>query len=164
VVAVGLGPAGLAVIAEGPPVGAGFRWTHVLGAADLAGDGVPLVLAVRTPHLGGVLTAYRRRGRVLVPVAQAAGYSSHALGSRNLEQAVLADLDGNGRPEVILPRQSRRALAGLELAGTRFLERWGLDLAGPLSSNLVVADLDGDGLLDLALGDARGLRVLLSRP
>jgi hypothetical protein len=53
-------------------------------------------------------------------------------------------------------------LAGLELAGDRFVERWAVDLKSPVSSNLVAGDLDGDGLLDLAVADHRAVHVLLS--
>jgi len=151
-------------VAESPPAGEGNRWIHAVAVADLyRADGAEVV-AVRAPHSGGMLTAYRLRGTSLVPIAEATGYGSHALGSRNLEQASVADLDGNGRPEVVLPRQSRETVAGLELQGERFVERWSLGLRSQLHSNLLVADLDGDGLLDLALADRARLHVFLSAP
>ena len=153
---------GLEVLAEGPAFGQSNRWVHVLGAADLSGGGLPELVAVNTPHPAGVLVAYDRRGGTLVPTAKALGYSSHALGSRNQDQAVIADMSGNGRLEVILPRQSRDVLAALELANGRWAERWALQLAGPVQSNLLVDDLDGDGLLDLVVADRRGLHVFLS--
>ena len=161
-VALGLRESGLVLLCEGPSSGRSNRWTHLIGAADLSGDGVPEVVAVTTPHLDGVLTAYRRAGGALVAIASAAGYASHAVGSRNLEQALIADLDGDGRPEVVLPRQSREVLIGLELRGDRFVERWAVDFKSPVTSNLVAADLDGDGLLDLAVAVRRGLSVFLS--
>lgn len=150
-------------VAEAPAFGRSNRWTNLVGAADLDGDGVPEVLTVHTPHTGGVLAAYHRKDAALVAVARAPGYSSHAIGSRNQEEAALADLNGNGHPEVVLPRQSRDTLAGLELAGGQFVERWTYHLRGAIASNLVIADLDGDGLLDLAVADAHGLHVLLSQ-
>lgn len=162
VVALGWKEGALVSVAESPPAGQPDRWTHLLGAADISGGGAPEVIAVRTPHIGGVLTAYRRRGPALVAVAQTAGYSSHAIGSRNQDQGLLADLDGNGRPEVVLPRQAREAIVGLELSAGRFSERWSVALRSPLQSNLLAADLDGDGLLDLALADRGALRVFLS--
>jgi hypothetical protein len=148
-------------VAEAPAIGRPKRWSHLVGVADLDNDTVLEVLTVQTPHIGGVLKAYRRKDGTLVPVARARGFSSHAVGSRNLEQAVIADLDGNGRPEVILPR-GRDALAALELVEGEFAERWAYRLRGPIASNLVVADLDGDGLLDLAVADTKELHVLLS--
>ncbi len=162
VVALGWREGGLVLLAEGPGQGKSHRWAHVIGAADLSGGGVVEIAAVVTPHIGGVLTAYRRMGGALVRVARAPGYSSHAIGSRNLAQALIADLDGNGLPEVVVPRQGREALAGLEIQGDRFVERWSIELRAPVQSNLLVADLDGDGLLDLAVADRRALHVYLS--
>src|SRR5262249_32773205 len=103
----------------------------------------------------------RERG-ALVPIAKASGFASHAVGSRNQDQALFADLDGNGRLEVVLPRQSRQAIAALELDGGRFVERWSIPLRSPVESNLLAADLGGDGLLDLAVADRRVLHVYLS--
>jgi hypothetical protein len=143
-------------------MGQSDRWIHLIGVADLSGDGVPELIAVATPHLDGVLTAYRRSGGALVPIARAPGYGSHAIRSRNLDQALIADLDGDGLPEVVVPRLSREVIAGLHLRGERFVERWAVDLKSPISSNLVAADLDGDGLLDLAVAVPRGLHVFLS--
>ena len=153
---------GLEVLAEGPAFGQSNRWVHVIGAADVSGGGIPELIAVNTPHLAGVLVAYARKTASLIPSAKALGYSSHAAGSRNQDQAVIADMSGHGRLQVILPRQGRDVLAALELTGGRWEERWALQLTGPLQSNLVVEDLDGDGLLDLVVADRRGLHVFLS--
>ena len=153
----------LVALAESSPADGGLlRWIHVVGAADLSRDGSPELVAVRTPHLGGVLTAYRRKGAALAVAAQVSGFSSHAAGSRNEDQALIADLDGNGRPEVIVPRQSRETLVSLELEGSRFVERWSINLRGAIESNLIVADVDGDGLLDLVVADRRALYVFFS--
>src|SRR5262249_7593049 len=83
------------------------RWIHVIGSAEVSGGGNPEVIAVAGPHARGVVSAYRKTGTTFVRVASASGYSSHVMGSRNLEQAVIADFDGDGKPEVVLPRLSR---------------------------------------------------------
>ena len=162
VLVLGWREGGLDTLAEGPALGQSNRWVHVIGAADVTGDRVPELIAVNTPHMAGVLVAYERRTASLVPVAKALGYASHALGSRNEDQAVLADLSGNGRLEVILPRQGRDVLAALSLSNGRWEEQWALPLAGAVQSNLLVDDLDGDGLLDLVVADRRALNVFLS--
>jgi len=162
VLVLGWREGGLDTLAEGPALGQSNRWVHVIGAADVTCDRVPELIAVNTPHIAGVLVAYERRTVSLVPVAKALGYASHALGSRNEDQAVLADLSGNGRLEVILPRQSRDVLAALSLSNGRWEEQWALPLGGPVQSNLLVDDLDGDGLLDLVVADRRALNVFLS--
>jgi hypothetical protein len=162
IVALGWRDAGLERLAEGPAFGQSNRWVHVIGAADLSGDSIPELIAVNTPDFAGVLVAYERHDTVLVPMAKALGYSSHAPGSRNQDQAVIADMTGNGRLEVILPRQGRDVLAALEMSNGRWEERWALQLSGPVQSNLLVHDLDGDGLLDLVVADRRGIHVFLS--
>ena len=162
IMALGWRDAGLDLLAEGPAFGQSNRWVHVIGAADLSGDSIPELIAVNTPDFAGVLVAYERRGTVLVPMAKALGYSSHAPGSRNQDQAVIADMTGNGRLEVILPRQGRDVLAALEMSNGRWEERWALQLSGPVQSNLLVHDLDGDGLLDLVVADRRGIHAFLS--
>jgi hypothetical protein len=159
VVVLGWRDPGLAVLAEGP---AGQRWVHVLAVGDLSGGAAPEVAAVRSPHQGGILSAFARRGGQLVAVANAAGYSTHVAGSRNQDQGLLADFDGNGRLEAVVPRQGHQAVVGLEVAGHRFVERWSAELRSPMLSNLVAADLDRDGLLDLALADRGALHVYLS--
>ena len=53
--------------------------------------------------------------------------------------------DGNGRLEVVLPRQSGEILVGLEMRNERFVERWAIDFKSPVTSNLAAADIDGDG-------------------
>ncbi len=140
ILVLGWRDAGLEFLAEGPAFGQKNRWVHVIGAADLSGDGIP----------------------ELIPSAKALGYSSHAVGSRNQDQAAIANMSGSGRLQIILPRQSREVLVALELSGTRWEERWALQLGSPIQSNLVVADLDGDGLLDLVVADRRALHVFLS--
>jgi hypothetical protein len=152
----------LVPLAESAATTPGNDWVHVIGAANLGGDGAPELVAVRLAHSGGVLIALRRKSAALGVVAQAPGFASHAVGSRNQDQALLADLDGNGRPEVVLPRQSRVALAALELDGSRWVERWSVTLRGPVESNLAAADVDGDGLLDLAFADRHTLYVFFS--
>ena len=148
----------LALLAEAPALGQGQRSVDVIGAADLSGDGVPEIIVVAT----GVVTAYRRVGASLQRTAQAAGYASRAVSSRGLPEALIGDLDGDGKPDVVVSRQARDALVGLGLDGTRFVARWSLDLPSSLQSNVVVADLDGDGLLDLAVADRRALHLFLS--
>ena len=162
VAALGWRDGSLVPVAETPAVKSGLEWVHVIGAANLGGDATPEIVAVRMPQPGGVLTAYRRAGAALTAVAQVPGFASHAAGSRNQDQALLADLDGNGRLEVILPRQSRVALAALELEAGRWVERWSVTLRGPVESNLGAADVDGDGLLDLVFADRHTLYVFFS--
>ena len=50
VLVLGWREGGLEPLAEGPAFGLNHRWVHVIGAADVTGDGIPELLAVNTPH------------------------------------------------------------------------------------------------------------------
>lgn len=165
-VALGMRESGLVLVAEGAAPAAGGRSLQVIGAADLAGDRGLEIAAIAGREPEGVLTIFRRAGNALVAIASAAGYAaspaSPRTGDHASDHAVMADFDGDGRPEVVLPRLSREVLVALELRGDRLGERWAIDFKNPVTSNLVAADLDGDGLLDLAVATRRGLHVFLS--
>ncbi len=100
---------------ETAPIGTHFRWLNPIGAADLDGDGGVEVALVTTPHIGGVLRIYRLRNDALVEIAQAAGFSNHALGSRALGLHAFIDIDGDGTPEIVLPSADRRAIRVMRL-------------------------------------------------
>lgn len=144
-------------VAVGPPVGRGFRWRHQLCLAPFAPDGVPELAVVRTPHVGGTAEFYRRDGGELRVAATESGVSSHALGSRVLDGGFAADVDGDGRPELVVPDDARTALlvverteAGAETAGRT-------PVGGPITSNLhAVRALTG---LQVGVGRPGGLRV-----
>src|SRR5262249_36296128 len=128
---------------------------------DLSGDDVPEVIAMVAAYARDAVIAYRRAGALLQRVAQATGYPSR-IGSGSLAEMPIADLDGDGKPEVIVGRRSREAVVGLGLDGSRFVARWNLELRGQLQSNPIVADVDGDGLLNLAVADRCALHLFLS--
>jgi hypothetical protein len=150
--------------AEGPPLGKFGRWMHLLGVADMEGAGRPQVVGMRTPHANGILQVFDVAPPRLALRTERPGGSTHAFGSRNMDQVALADLAGSGHPQIVAPAGRRRRVVAMEWLGGALLERWGYELGGPVASNLVVADLAGGGLLDLAVADAGGnLHVLLSR-
>jgi hypothetical protein len=143
------------IVAESEPIGQGFRWLHQVAVAPLGPEGELEIIAVRTPHIGGVVEAYRLVGDRLERVAAIEGYSSHALGSANLDMALLADVDGDGRADVVVPTQDRRTLAVLARTAEGFEELERLDLGGELATN-VAASPAATGDLVLAAGTSDG--------
>lgn len=93
--------------ARGPSVGPG-RWLNPVGFADFHGDGQQDVVAVTTPHIGGVLTLYRYQRPHLVPVAHERDVSNHVYGE--VEQHLAAVIVRDGRRCVAIPNQSRHRL------------------------------------------------------
>ncbi|MDZ7701712.1 MAG: hypothetical protein U5J98_06390 [Halobacteriales archaeon] len=146
-------------VATGPAIGTGFRWRHQLCVAPFAPDGTAELAVVKTPHIGGVAEFYRRSGDALELVAERAGYSTHAFGSRNLDGALAGDLDGDGAIELLVPTQSREELAAIRRTPDGTAEPWRLPLPARLATNLagvttasghaVVAAGTADGTLHL---------------
>lgn len=148
------------LIAASEPIGQGFRWLHQIGVGPTGPDGEVEIIAVRTPHIGGIVEAYRLVDDRLDKVASLPGFSSHRLGSTNLDMALLADADGDGRLEVVVPTQDMSRLGVLTRTPGGFELLATLPLDGTLATN-VAATTDEDGRLVLAAGTNEGrLRIL----
>jgi hypothetical protein len=87
--------------ALGEPLGTANRWMAP------STDGTR-VLAVHTPHIGGVLHEYRVDGTRLASRAVAHNVSTHRIGSRELDLAVWLG------PHLVLPQQDGLALRVLD--------------------------------------------------
>jgi hypothetical protein len=114
-----IGPDGITPLAESAPIGIPNRWLNPVGVADFTGDGRPLIAAVITPHIAGSLRLYRLEGGTLAEVARLDGVTNHVIGSRDLDLARITDIDGDGRPEIVLPAQDRLSLTAVSFTGGR---------------------------------------------
>ncbi len=101
--------------ARGPHIGRANRWLNVAAIADFLGAGDRQIAYVETPHIGGTLRLYRFAAGRLEAAAALYGFSTHAIGSRELRLAATADIDGDGRAELALPSADRRALRIMEI-------------------------------------------------
>lgn len=153
-VLVGLTAGGPAIIARAPPIGMANRWLNPIGAADVDGDGRTELLAVRTPHIGGVLEVWQVRGADLVRRWSWPGVSNHVYGSAAQGSSALRDVDGDGLADVVLPTQDGRVLVAIGFAGgaPREVARWplGAPVAGDFtttSGRLTVPLADGGRFL-----------------
>jgi hypothetical protein len=146
-------------VAAGPAIGRGYRWRHQLAVGPFGPNGELELVDVLTPHIGGVVEYYRLDGNELKIVAQQPGYTSHVLGSRNLDMAVAADFDGEGNIELLLPNQARTELGAIRRTDNGAEVVWTLPLDGRLASNLSVVTT-ADGRLLLGAGREDGtLRI-----
>lgn len=149
------------LLATGPAIGRGGRWRHQLAFGPFGPNGEQELVDVLTPHIGGVVEFYRLNGDQLEIVASLPGYTSHLIGSNNLDMTVAGDFNGDGQPEIILPIQNRTAIAGLQHTADGVQEVWRLPLDAPLLTNLSAVTLP-DNRLALAAGMIDGrLRVWL---
>lgn len=124
------------IVAEGPPIGLGNRWRHVLGVGRTGPTGETEIVVVRTPHIGGVLEYYRIENNRLRIVHSRSGYSTHRIGDRTLQTAVIGDFGGTGGVQVMIPTQDQRSLAVITRtpAGSEAQEL--IALPGRLSTNI----------------------------
>ena len=125
-------------LAESAPIGSAFRWHHTLRSVP-GPDGRPDIASVRTPHLAARLEFLRRRGSRLVVLAARDGYPTHYYGSRELGAHALADGDGDGRRELVLPAAPGSELAGVRRQAERVEVKWRRDAGGRVTGPIAVA-------------------------
>ncbi|CAM3559479.1 hypothetical protein [Deinococcus frigens] len=116
----------LRVQAAGPDFGQTHRWL-----APAVGFGQ--LWAVQTPHIGGRLVQYTRSGEALEASAPVDGLSSHSIGSRNLNAAVVT-----APGQLVVPAQDHRSLLALDCRATCQVTGK-LALGGAYTSNLLLA-------------------------
>lgn len=114
-----IGKTKLEPLAETQPLGTANRWLNPVGVVEMNIDGRKFIGAVITPHLTGSLRFYELRLGSLVEVTRLDGVTNHINGSRNLDLAVVQDVDGDGAEDVVLPTLDRKALALISLKGGR---------------------------------------------
>lgn len=148
-------------LAGGAPVGESKKWRHVVAVAPFGPDGTLELVSVLTPHTGGVVEFYRWGDHRLDVVAQLPGYTSHAVGSRNFDQAAAGDFDGDDRVEFLIPGQSLRSLIAIRRTEEGAEEAWSVPVDGVVSTNLATVVFP-DGGLGVGVGyGGKGLRLWL---
>ncbi|PSP65947.1 hypothetical protein BRC79_07790 [Halobacteriales archaeon QH_8_67_27] len=146
-------------VATGPGFSSGNRWRHQLCVAPFGPDGELEVAAVETPHIGGTARFYRRDGDELRSVTSRSGVSSHAYRSRNLDGGLAADVDGDGRPELVVPTDRRGELLALARTEDGVEVRRRFALGGELASNVTGVRNVDDSLTLGAAGSDGVVRV-----
>jgi hypothetical protein len=147
------------LVGSSTAIGQGYRWRHKIAVSPFGPNSEVELVDVRTPHLGRVIEFFQLKGDELMLTASYQGYTSHAIGSRNLDMAMAADVDGNSRPELVLPNPEMTALGviGRTELGTDL--RGEFALKGRLTTNLAGVSLP-DGILALGAGTDAGLLML----
>jgi len=139
----------------GTAIGTGFRWKHLVGAIPLPSGHGRRIVAVKTPHIGGVVEVLEVAAGQLQLAAERSGYSTHDIGERNLGMVALVDVTGDGSAEILAPDQSKQHLVGLRIDGDEMEEVWSADLGARIISNIAIAGT-GNGLAAIA-GTADGM-------
>jgi hypothetical protein len=141
------------LLAESPSIGLGYRWRHQIAVAGFEPGRPPLLVSIRTPHIGGVVEFFQLNAGRLDPVRETAGFSAHTIGSRNLDSAVAGDFNNDGTPELLAPDQTHTSLGVISLDGILTI----VSLDSVLTSNLSVTD--NHGALYVGAGTLDNLRI-----
>ena len=147
-------------LASGDAIGQGFRWRHQLAIAAFAAD-EPELAVVRTPHSGGIVEFYQRRGQTLDIATQLDGYNSHLPGSRNLDMGLAGDFDGDGELELLLPTADFARLGAVARTSFGAEAKWDVPIGGRLSTNIAAVQQADGGLLVGAGHEGEVLRIWL---
>jgi len=150
----------LAIVAEAAPIGRANRWLNPVGVGDFDADGRLEAAVVITPHIGGTLTLYEWSGDKLTVEHEAFGFSNHAIGSRELTLAAVADMDGDGTPDIVLPDAARETLEAVTFKGGDMQTLFEVPIPGRLAGPVAATDLDGDGKPEIAFILAGNLLVV----
>ncbi|GIW72714.1 MAG: hypothetical protein KatS3mg102_2256 [Planctomycetota bacterium] len=131
-----------------------------VAVADLTGDGLADVAVL---GLRGLLVYARLPGGGFAPPAFTAPPGPAFLGG-DLGDMALGDFTGDGRTDVVAQDVNRGPLVLFAQTPEGTLEA--VDATGPVGPtfNLAAGDLDGNGTLDLALGQFGGSRLALRPP
>lgn len=143
------------LIAEGPAIGHGYRWRHHIAVAPFGPKGELELAVVRTPHIGGVVEFYRLFQGKLEIIAETDGYSSHRIGSRNLEMVAAGDFDGDGKIEVLIPNNNFTELGGIRRTERGSQVAWHIPVNGRISTNLSALTLR-NGKIAIGVGTEDG--------
>ncbi|MAY67085.1 MAG: hypothetical protein CMM77_08155 [Rhodospirillaceae bacterium] len=155
---------GLRWAAESEPIGQPFRWLNPVGVGDFDGDGRKEIAAVVTPHAGAILKLYEWKGERLEVDHEAPGFSNHAIGSRELGLSDIADMDGDGIPDLIIPDAERRNLRVVTFAFGSFRDLAEVANAHTIELAVLAQDLDDDGRPEVVIAPGGRLKVVTFQP
>lgn len=144
------------VAGEGPAIGQGNRWRHSIAVAPFGPQREPELATVRTPHIGGVVEFYALQDGRLDIVAALPGFTSHMLGSRNLDMAMAAAPADERQAILLAPNQDRTRMGAVRRAGDSAEATWFVDVGGAIVTNVAAASVDGDQIA-VAVGRADGV-------
>ena len=120
------------------PIGMANRWLNVAGIDDFMGLGRRQIAIVRTPHIGGTLIFLDFVGDDLVPVADRYGFSNHEIGAIEQRLSAVADVNGDGRPDLAVPSDRRDALLIMGFDNDRLVERAAIALPARIDKAIKV--------------------------
>jgi hypothetical protein len=147
------------LLAYGRTIGRGFRWMHLLAAAPFGPNGELEIAAVKTPHIGGILEFYRLVGRNLIVVNRKNGYSTHRIGTRNLDTALAGNFNSDINVEILIPTQDFRRINSIKRTALGSVIDFSVPLSQPLSTNIAAYTYQEE--ISLAIGTFSGEVIII---
>lgn len=140
-----VGADGLELRARTPFIGQPNRWLNPAGIADFDGDGRLEVALVQMPHLAKRLELWRLAGSELERVLAFDDVTNHRIGSVHTDMSAVADVDGDGVADLVIPDGARRKLRILSFASGKTKVIADVPLPG-LADGPVAATMAGEEL------------------
>ena len=143
------------IMAESSAIGRSNRWRNQAAVFEADDSGKLYLTDVLTPHIGGTLEFFEWKADRLELASSLSRFTSHQIGSRNLDLALVGPFGTEGKQCVVLPNPSRGTLTAVGLIENQATILWTQRLDGILSSNLSGAQTP-TGTVALGLGTSNG--------
>ena len=130
-------------------------WPRIIGSAAKAG---PLVIDLDPAVPGADAVQVTDDGRIYVALASGAGGLAAAMGDSAAGSPAAGDIDGDGIPDLVAVtvRGELHAWRLAQDGSLTALPGWPANLPGRVGATPVLADLNGDGALEVLLGNLNG--------
>ena len=150
------------ILAEGPSIGRSFRWRNQAAFFQDPHSGKTFLTDVLTPHIGGTLEFFEWDGAKLTLAGSHFGVTSHRIGSRNLDWAIVGPIGLRERFVMVQPNDARTHLVAVGMEDEAAVHHWNLPLSGEIRSNLSSANTPSGGVA-LGVGTS-GNRLRIWQP